>query len=82
MVQQDILAATREMQPRERAAALAHWIYVTTAEREDWAKRVPDDWEALSAAERNFNFANIETWAGHPDVLAAWLEAVRSVQGA
>ena len=36
------------LSPNERAAAIAHRIYVSTAERSHWATRVPEEWEELS----------------------------------
>ncbi|MBC7780835.1 MAG: hypothetical protein H7125_12115 [Proteobacteria bacterium] len=74
----DVLHAIEHLEPKERAAALGHWIYVRTAHRgkSDWALRVSDAWEDLDTEAREFNLASIETWAQTPEVLNAFVAAV------
>ncbi|SAK87729.1 hypothetical protein AWB81_04575 [Caballeronia arationis] len=73
----DLLQHTEHLSPRERAAALAHWIYIRTSHEDaDWSLRVSEAWEDLDAKARHFNLATIDSWAHSPDVLAAWIEAL------
>lgn len=76
----DILQSIRSLPARDRAAALAHWVYVRTMHRGDvdWQLRVESAWEDLDERAREFNRAAIDTWAQSPGVLEAWLEAVTS----
>jgi len=73
-----LLEAMEHLSPKERAAALGHWIYVLTAHRltNEWTLRVNEAWEDLDARSREFNLAGIDTWAQSPAVFAAWTEAV------
>ena len=67
--------------PRERAAAIAHAVYVATAQRDpDWALRVASRWDTLDTKARDFNLSSIDTWAAHPALLAMWVDAVNAVQ--
>lgn len=75
----DFLHRIEHLPPRERAAALAHWIYVQTSNADsNWSLRVSQAWEDLDAKARNFNLASIDTWVRSPDVLAAWIEALHA----
>ena len=77
----EILEEVKGYPPRERAAALAHWVYVTTAkEIKTWNARVPEKWEQLSPEARAFNLASIDTWAVMEDITEAWTEALKAVQ--
>ena len=74
----DVLTSVMDFAPEERAAALAHWIYVQTSLREDskWPLRVAQSWNDLAPAPKEFNILTIDTWSKHPQVLEAWLEAL------
>ena len=76
----DILKTTEDFSPKERAAAIAHWIYSKTAERDDsaWTLRVADAWRDLDPNAREFNLASIETWVSYPEIFEAWVEAIKS----
>ena len=52
----------------ERAAALAHWIYVQSTLKGDagWQVRVAESWNDLDARAKEFNLLTIDTWAEHP----------------
>jgi len=78
-IKNDILKATEELPPKERAAAIAHWIYTKTSQKGDskWKIRVAEAWKDLDPNARNFNLASIETWASYPEILQAWIEAVK-----
>jgi hypothetical protein len=78
----DVLQRTEHLPPRERAAALGHWIYVCTAHRgaSDWTLRVSNAWKDLDAKARDFNLASIDTWAQSPEVLTAFVAAVAAHQ--
>ena len=39
----DVLRRFEHLPPKERAAALAHWIYVQTTHRGGWTLRVSED---------------------------------------
>ena len=67
------------LSPQERAAAIAHWVYIKTSQREtDWDVRVPQAWSALDSPAREFNLESIETWAFEEGVLEAWVESVEA----
>lgn len=76
----DILQATAGLPEKEKAAALAHLVYAETARTvgSEWSMRVPDTWEQLDDKARKFNLAAIETWARMPEVLEAWVTAVKA----
>ena len=77
----EILEKTKDLPPKERAAAIAHWVYVATAQRyENWDARVPYDWNDLSPEAREFNIASIETWVHSEGVAQAWFNALKEVQ--
>lgn len=73
----DFLHRIEHLPPKERAAALAHWIYVQTSlGQSKWSLRVSEAWEDLDGKARDFNLATIDTWVSSADVLAAWIEAI------
>ena len=76
----DILQVTVNLPDRERAAALAHAVYVETTREmsSDWSMRVPDSWDELDHAAREFNLASIDMWAQMPEALEAWVAAVKA----
>jgi hypothetical protein len=76
----DILEATAGLSNKERAAALAHWVYTETARAggSKWSMRVPEAWDELDDRARAFNLASVETWARDPQVLEAWVAAVKA----
>lgn len=78
----DVIRRIERLPAKERAAALAHWIYVRTTQRDnvDWALRVDDAWGDLDPKARDFNLASIDTWGQSPHILAAWIEAVAAYQ--
>lgn len=76
-----ILEQTQHLPPQERAAALAHYIYVTTSSASaEWSARVPTDWDDLSGDARAFNLASAATWARSKAILRAWIEATESIE--
>ncbi len=76
---EEILEQTRNFSPKERAAALGHWVYSTTAqETKDWNTRVPEEWSTLSPEAREFNLASVDTWVREEGVTQAWLEALQA----
>ncbi len=77
-----ILEKTKGLEPKERAAILAHYIYTLTYSRlkQNWSSRVPAEWSELSEDAREFNLASIETWADSGNILDAWEQAVREIK--
>lgn len=77
-----ILEETRDLEPKERAAALAHYIYTLTYRRmgPNWESRVPEEWADLSEDARQFNLVSAEMWAESRQVLDAWQEAIRAIE--
>ncbi len=74
-----IIDDTKDLPPQERAAAIAHWVYVKTSENDsEWNMRVQDAWDKLDPAAREFNLRSIETWAFEDGVLEVWIEAIKS----
>jgi hypothetical protein len=75
---EEIVERIRNRSARERAAALAHWVYVRTTNRKDvdWELRVDSAWDALDEKAREFNMAAIDTWVQSPEVLTAWFDAI------
>ena len=71
-----ILQQLAQLPARERAAALAHWIYMQAAKRTDWPTRVPTSWEQLDDKAKEINLRSMDVWAECPDVLDAWLRAL------
>ena len=72
-----LLQQVRTLPARERAAALAHWIYIKAGHAQNkWSMRVPDKWETLAPQAREFNLISIDTWAQSPEILKAWIEAL------
>jgi hypothetical protein len=79
----EILEKIKGFPPKERAAAIAHWVYVTTADKdENWNARVPREWSDLSPEARIFNLASVETWAHAEGVAQAWFDALKAFQEA
>jgi hypothetical protein len=75
-----ILRPFMKLPSNERAAALAHWIYVQTTQRGEnrWNLRVAESWDSLDSEPKHFNVLTIDTWLEHPEVLDAWIAAVRA----
>jgi hypothetical protein len=79
--EKQILEKTQQLPPQERAAALAHYIYVTTSNSSpEWSARVPTNWEDLAPDARAFNLASAATWARSKAILKAWIEATESIE--
>ena len=76
---QTLLQSIRDLPPRERAAAIAHHVYVLTARRVGWELRVPAAWNDLPDDAKEFNAASVDTWAQEPEIRDAWCELVRSL---
>ena len=76
----EILREVAEYPAAERAAAIAHYVYMITAERSGWGKRVPTPWSRLPPEARHFNVVSIDVWAHDPALLDAWNEAVRQAR--
>lgn len=74
----DLLDAANHLSPKERAAAIAHWVYTTTTKKGDshWRMRVAEAWDDLDKDAREFNLDAIDTWARFPAVFDAWVKAV------
>jgi hypothetical protein len=77
---QEILREVEQLPARERAAAIAHYVYMKTAERVGWGRRVPTEWGQLPPDARDFNIASIDTWANEPDLYDAWRIAVQQLR--
>jgi hypothetical protein len=78
----EILREVAALSVRERAAAIAHYIYMMTAERSGWQKRVPVAWNELSTDAREFNLASTDTWAREAALYEAWCDALRQLRRA
>lgn len=78
---QDILQEVAQLSARERAAVIAHYIYMKTAENTGWAKRVPTEWKNLAPDAQEFNLASVDMWAKEPDLYDAWRDAITELQG-
>ena len=73
----ELLDAIEHLSSRERAAAIAHWVYTKTAKRDSqWRMRVADEWNDLNSDAREFNLAAIDTWGKFPKIFDAWVKAV------
>ncbi len=75
-----ILKPLMKLPSNERAAALAHWIYVQTTQRGEnkWNLRVAAPWDKLDSEPKNFNILTVDTWLDHPELLDAWVAALRA----
>jgi hypothetical protein len=74
------LDSLKNLPPLERAAAIAHRIYIVTARREGWTLRVAEEWADLSEESRRFNEESIATWCRSSELLERWLHAVLDVR--
>ncbi|MBI5967103.1 MAG: hypothetical protein HY882_04500 [Deltaproteobacteria bacterium] len=77
---QEILREVNQLSARERAAAIAHYVYMKTAERVGWGKRVPTEWGQLQPDARDFNIASIDTWTLEPELYEAWHDALKQLR--
>ena len=77
---QEILRQVESLPARERAAALAHYVYMKTAEHVGWGKRVPTEWGQLPSEAHDFNMASIDTWANEPGLCNAWRDALQQLR--
>jgi hypothetical protein len=77
----EILKKTAALAPRERAAAIAHAIYILAGEATPgWQMRVAADWNDLSEEAKAFNLTTIDTWLKHDGLATAWIDAIQSLQ--
>ena len=69
----DVLKSFMDLAPEERAAALAHWIYVQTSLRDDneWPLRVAESWNDLNPGPKKSNILTIDTWSRHPQIIGS-----------
>jgi hypothetical protein len=74
----EVLKSLMRLPPNERAAALAHWIYVQTSRSGDsnWNTRATESWDSLDSVPKRFNVLTMDTWVEHPELLDAWVEAI------
>lgn len=74
----EVLQQLEKFPPNEQAAALSHWMYVQTSlyGESKWPLRVPEGWDALDPKAKAFNIATIDTWARHPRLFEAFVNAV------
>ena len=77
---QEILREVEQLPARERAAAIAHYVYMKTADRVGWDKRVPPEWDHLPPDVRDFNLASIDTWANDLDLYDTWHTALQQLR--
>ncbi|HEU0076235.1 MAG TPA: hypothetical protein VFQ76_01225 [Longimicrobiaceae bacterium] len=76
----EILEEVDRLPARERAAAIAHYIYMKTAERVGWGKRVPTEWAQLEQDAKEFNMASMDAWSREPQLYDAWCEAMQQLR--
>jgi hypothetical protein len=77
----DILNEVAGLSPRERAAAIAHYVYMKTSEQVGWGKRVPTDWVGLEPDAQAFNLASVDTWARESELFKEWNTALDQLRG-
>jgi hypothetical protein len=77
---EEILREVEHLPARQRAAAIAHYVYMKTAERVGWGKRVPTEWAQLPQDAQSFNLASVDTWVGEPELYAAWRDALQQLR--
>lgn len=71
-----ILQTIAHLSPRERAAAIAHYVYMKTAEGVGWGTRVPPDWDQLTTEAKDFNMASADTRVKEGELYRAWCDAL------
>jgi hypothetical protein len=77
----EILDSTRDMSPRERAAAISHAIYILAGESTPgWQVRVPASWSNLSNEAKDINLATIDVWVKNEKLVDAWIDAINSLR--
>jgi hypothetical protein len=77
----EVLKRTEGMPARERAAAIAHTIYILAGQAiPGWQIRVPTEWQDLSPDAKSINLASIDAWAEHEELLKAWIDAVQKLR--
>jgi hypothetical protein len=72
----EILEAILPLPPRERAAALAHWVYMQAAKRMNWPTRVAVAWEHLDEQAKEINMTTMDVWAERGELVEVWLAAI------
>ena len=77
---EEILKEVAELSARERAACIAHYIYMKTSEQIGWGTRVPTDWTGLSPDARDFNLASVDTWSRESELFEAWQSALEELR--
>ena len=75
----DEIEAISKLPEKERAAAIMHFIYISTITKPevDWETRLAPTWGALDERAKAFNIAILETWKNHPGLLMEWLTTVQ-----
>ena len=74
----EVLKQFEKYPPNEQAAALSHWMYVQTSLHGEskWPLRVSERWDVMEPRAKEFNIAIIDTWARHPQLFEAFVNAV------
>jgi hypothetical protein len=70
------LKSIADLAPLDRAAAISHYAYVTTAHRVGWPLRVPVEWSELDQKTRDYNIEAVRTWVEDANLLDSWLHAI------
>src|SRR5262245_12508369 len=70
------LRSVADLAPIDRAAAISHYAYVTTAHRVGWPLRVATEWSALDQQSRDYNVEAVRTWIEDSNLLDSWLHAI------
>ena len=77
---EQILVDVRRLPSRERAAAIMHSVYMMTADRIGWEKRVETEWNQLSSEAQSFNLASVDTWLRETKLYDAWCDAIEEIR--
>jgi len=77
----EFLKSISDLPAPERAAAIAHRVYMLTASRTGWQVRTPEKWTQLDNKTREYNLEAIRTWRREPELLDLFLKAVRELPG-
>jgi hypothetical protein len=82
MTPNEIIDSVADLPPKERAAAIAHGVYMLAAQASaEWDPRVSESWSDLTEEARAYNLASIEVWAAQPALTDAWIAAIGELRG-
>jgi hypothetical protein len=72
----EFLESIRQLPALEKAAAVAHRVYMLTSSRTGWPTRTPETWAELDDKARAYNIESIHTWIEERELFARFGDAI------